>query len=279
MKVKDFDIALEKLLSAGEKVYRHEDESCYVHKETRRRLYRTTTFLAGGVPFNLPEIWAGCLPIGSDADQLARDFFVDGDSVTLFNIQSGAYKHLTERACMQCLLDLREWKTQLDEEGWTVHADRVFLWSLKLGVAGEVDFLLSNRKKKQIRIVDMKTSRAGLDSFDRRYKKGEKSKREKYAIQLNIYREMAEELSGMPVKFLDIYPFKVFYEKFRSVTDECYNEGMLKVDLDPDVLAKVEAEWQKNSGHAPPELGYEPNLPDRDPEDSDADDFWTNLFA
>ncbi len=277
--MKEFDAGLARLLSAGEEVYRHEDESCYIHKETRRRLYRTTTFLAGGVPFNLPEIWAGCLPIGSDADQLARDFFVEGDDACLFNIQAGEYKHLTERASMQCLTDLRDWKVQLDEEGWTVHADRVFLFSLGLGVAGEVDFLLSNRKKKQLRIVDMKTSRAGTDSFDRRYKKGEKSKREKYAIQLNIYREMAEELSGLPVKFLDIAPYKVFYGKFRDVTDECYAQGIMPVEIDREVLTKVEAEWEKNSGHQPPELGFEPNLPDRPEGESSSTDFWADLFA
>lgn len=278
--MKEFDAGVARLLESGQDVYRHADESCYVHRETRKRLYRTTTYLAGGVPFNLPEIWAGCLPVGSMADQLARDFFVDGSDACLFNIQTGEYApHLTERACMQCLHDLTKIKEVYDEQGWTVHADRVFLYSLGLGVAGEVDFLLTNRKKKKIAIVDMKTSRAGLESFDRRYKKGEKTKREKYAVQLNIYREMVEELSGLPVQELSIAPFKVYYEKFRSTTDECYFEGSIPVDVDRSVLQTVEDTWLANTGALPPDLGYEPNLPDRPEEESSADEFWTNLFA
>ena len=278
--MKEFDAGVKRLLESGADVYRHADESCYVHTETRRRLYRTTTFLAGGVPFQLPEIWAGCLPVGSMADQLARDFFVEGGDAVLFSIQTGAYSpHLTERACMQLLTDLGVIKQKYDEDGWTVHADRVFLYSLGLGVAGEVDFLLTNRKKKKIAVVDMKTSRAGLPSFDRRYKKGEKTKREKYALQLNVYREMAEELSGLPVDTLEIAPFKVFYEPYRSTSDECYFEGFLDVPVDRDVLSTIEDTWKANTGSLPPDLGIEPNLPDRPEEDSSADQFWADLFA
>jgi hypothetical protein len=279
MTVKEFDERLATLLSAGDDIYRHEDESCYVHKETRKRLYRTTTFLSGGVPFNLPEIWKGCLPIGSDADQLARDYFVEGDDACLFNIQSGTYRHLTERAAMQLLTDLRDYDKAITEEGWVCHADRVFLYSLELGVAGEVDFLFSNRKKKVIAVSDMKTSRAGLASFDRRYKKGEKSKREKYGLQLNTYRVMAEELSGLKVAHLEIAAFKVFYPKFRDVTDECYLETRLPVEINKNVLEDIAGEWVKHSGQAPPDLGYEPNLPDRPEGESSSDEFWANLFA
>ena len=278
--MKEFDAGVARLLESGQDVYRHEDESCYIHRETRKRLYRTTTYLAGGVPFNLPRIWEGCLPIGSAADQLARDFFVDGDDAVLFQIQTGEYSpYLTETACMQLLHDLRGMKKTYDEQGWTVHADRVFLYSLGLGVAGEVDFLLTNRKKKQIKIVDMKTSRAGLESFDKRYKKGEKSKREKYGIQLNIYREMAEELSGLPVDTLEIAPFKVYYEKFGHVSNECYFQGDLSVPVDRDVLNTVSEIWLANTGSAPADLGFEPNLPDGNNDPQDVDEFWANLFA
>lgn len=109
----------------------------------------------------------------------------------------------------------------------------MYFYSLELGVAGEVDLLLTNEETEEIWIIDFKTSRAGTKSFGKKYG-GKASKQVKYRLQLNTYRHMAEELSGFPVNRISILPIKVFYEPFQATTSEAYFEPMMDVEiLDP----------------------------------------------
>lgn len=222
-----FKDAVGRLLQAGQDIERTEDERNYVHLPTGTLLDRTTSWISGNKPFNLPAIWGGALPIGTAVDQACRDYFVEPEVMSPFRYM----ENMTERAYTQLKGDLDAWKPTL--EGWECHADRVFLYSLDLGVAGEVDLLLTNEAEEEIWIIDMKTSRGGTASFTKRYGK-EPSKQVKYRLQLNTYRYMAEELAGFKVHRVTILPIKVFYEPYRSYTDEAYFEPMIDVEiLDP----------------------------------------------
>lgn len=222
--------AVKKLLTGSAEIERTEDEKHYIHKPTNTLLERTTSWISGGAPFVLPKIWEGCLPIGSMVDQIVRDFFVDGRRemspfMYLENVQGMAY--------VQLLDDLEEFKHKYCPQ-WTVYADRVFLFSLELGVAGEVDLLLVNEETGQLWIVDMKTSRGGTKTFSKRYGKNEPTKLEKYRLQLNTYRFMAEEMSGLPIDRLSLLPIKVFYPPNGFSTREAYFEPLIDLEfVDP----------------------------------------------
>lgn len=242
MTKKQFNEGLDLILKGGQDIERAADESHYIHIPTGTKLERTTSWLSGGKPFFLPRQWQGCLPIGSAIDQAIRDYFVEG----LDNMKYEDYeKHVTRFAYDQLLEDLVPYAEQLAEDGWTVHADRVYLYSLELGVAGEVDLLLSNEKKKALWICDIKTSRAGLSSFTKRWGKQEPTKLEKYSLQVNTYRTMAEEMGGLPVEKLSLLPLKVYYEAYGDITDECYFEKEIEVDLFDPVEKVVEMEQQR----------------------------------
>jgi len=249
MTKKQFNEGLNKILAGGRDIERASDETHYIHIPTGTRLERTTTWLSDGKPFFLPKQWMGCLPIGSAVDQVIRDYFVEGFEAIKFDDYS---KHMTRLAYDQLIEDLVPYAKQLEADGWTVHADRVYLYSLELGVAGEVDLLLSNEKTKQLHICDMKTSRAGLSSFSKRWGKGEPTKLEKYTLQVNTYRVMAEEMGGVEVGELSLLPLKVYYEAYGDITDECYFEESIPVQiLDPLQMKAehkqkaIEATWEK----------------------------------
>lgn len=218
----------------GKEVERAEDESHYIHMPTGTKLQRCTQWISGGVPLVIPQVWSGCLPIGSMVDQCVRDFFVEGlDQMSAFMYCN----HMQFRAYEQLIADLEEFKEKHGET-WHVFADRVFLFSLSLGVAGEVDLLLVNKDTGEIWIVDMKTSRGGTASFNKRYKKNEPTKLEKYSLQLNTYRFMAEEMSGLQIKRLSILPIKVFYPPNGQTTDEAYFEPMMDVEFCNPIAAR-----------------------------------------
>lgn len=225
---------IKRLLRLGKEVERAEDESHYIHMPTGTKLQRCTQWISGGVPLVIPQVWSGCLPIGSMVDQCVRDFFVEGlDQMSAFMYCN----HMQFRAYEQLIADLEEFKEKHGET-WHVFADRVFLFSLSLGVAGEVDLLLVNKETGEIWIVDMKTSRGGTASFNKRYKKNEPTKLEKYSLQLNTYRFMAEEMSGLQIKRLSILPIKVFYPPNGQTTDEAYFEPMMDVEFCDPIAAR-----------------------------------------
>jgi hypothetical protein len=225
---------IKRLLRLGKEVERAEDESHYIHMPTGTKLQRCTQWISGGVPLVIPQVWSGCLPIGSMVDQCVRDFFVEGlDQMSAFMYCN----HMQFRAYEQLIADLEEFKEKHGKT-WHVFADRVFLFSLSLGVAGEVDLLLVNKETGEIWIVDMKTSRGGTASFNKRYKKNEPTKLEKYSLQLNTYRFMAEEMSGLQIKRLSILPIKVFYPPNGQTTDEAYFEPMMDVEFCDPIAAR-----------------------------------------
>jgi len=233
---------IRKLLDLGKEVVRAEDETHYIHVPTDTKLERCTQWISGGVPLVIPDIWKGCLPIGSEVDQACRDFFVDGEK----NISPFMYcKHMQFRAYEQLIADLKVFNEKYASE-WYIFADRVFLFSLSLGVAGEVDLLLVNKETGAIWIIDMKTSRGGTKSFDKRYKKNEPTKMEKYTLQLNTYRIMAEEMSRLQVHNISILPIKVFYPPYGQQTDEAYFEPMFDVEMIDPISAREQIIDGKN---------------------------------
>lgn len=225
---------LKRLLRLGKDVERAEDESHYIHLPTGTQLQRCTQWISGGVPLVIPDVWKGCLPIGSMVDQCVRDFFVEGpEEMSAFMYCN----HMQFRAYEQLLADLKKFKEEYGD-AWHVFADRVFLFSLSLGVGGEVDLLMVNKDTGDIWIVDMKTSRGGTKSFTKRYKKNEPTKLEKYSLQLNTYRYMAEEMSGLQVHRLSILPIKVFYPPNGSTTDEAYFEPQIDIEFCDPIAAR-----------------------------------------
>lgn len=238
------DNGIKRLLAAGKEVVRAEDETHYIHTPTNTRLERCTQWISGGKPFVLPEVWKGCLPIGSMVDQCARDFFVDG----LENMSAFMYcNHMQFRAYEQLIADLEIFLEKYGPD-WEIYADRIFLFSLSLGVGGEVDLLLVNKSTGAIWIIDMKTSRGGTKTFNKRYSKKEPTKLEKYALQLNTYRYMAEEMSGLQVHELSILPIKVFYPPFGQQTDEAYFEPIFPVEIIDPIAAREALLEQDNNG-------------------------------
>jgi len=249
MTKKQFNEGLALILKGGQDIERAADETHYVHKPTGTRLERTTSWLSGGKPFYLPKQWQGCLPIGSAIDQAIRDYFVEGKDYMNYDNYS---QNITRFAYDELMSDLVPFAEKLAADGWTVHADRVYLYSLSLGVAGEVDLLLSNEKTKALWICDIKTSRGGLSSFTKRWGKSEPTKLEKYSLQVNTYRVMAEEMGGVPVSKLSLQPLKVYYEPYSAISEECYFETEIDVELfDPVEELRMQEEratqamWEK----------------------------------
>jgi hypothetical protein len=163
-----FQKGVELILNGSEQIERAEDGSCYIHKETGQKLDRATSFIRNFEPFYLPPIWAGALPVGTAVDQVIRDFFVEGPE----RLNYDDYKeNLSKRAFEQLLADLGPFASRLLSEGWRVYGDRVLLFNLAHNVAGEVDLLLVHEEAQEVKILDIKTSRAGLNdaSLKKRY--------------------------------------------------------------------------------------------------------------
>lgn len=245
-----FSEAIQRLLAAGNDIVRAEDESHYVHVPTGRKLMRTTNYIEGMKPFMCMPEWKGSLGMGSAADQLVRDFFVEGeDYVRDQRNNHGGYEALSDRAVLECLTGIRAYnESVVKPQGWTVLADRVFLYSLELGVAGEVDLILYNEKTEEVQIIDMKTVRS--PQYINR-------KVDKYSRQLNTYRVMAEELmGGQQVTSLQIMWMKTTYEKFDKVSQTAYLHSMLEVDME-DRTTDIRAIWQKEKGMNPEDFNFD----------------------
>lgn len=234
-----FKYGIQKIVYAGDDIYRKADETCYVHRETGKELMRCTTFIDGAKPFGMTPnspYW-GSLAIGTACDQYVRDFFVEGADKVNYN--KPIYKHLEVSAIVQLAKDVEKYnETELKPNDWVVLADRVYLYSLELGVAGEVDLIVFNPSTQEIKIIDMKTVRS--PQYIPR-------KMDKYSRQLNTYRHMFEELSGLKVTGLEIMWIKVWYEEGSNVSKEAYH---LRNDEVPmvDVMEDIAAIWQKEQG-------------------------------
>ncbi len=236
----EFKEAIAALLQAGTDIERPTDR-CYVHVPTGKELMRTTTYLRGGEEFFMPAKWKGASMIGTDCDQIVRDFFVEKRTT----LRSYNYDHVTQEAFDAMLQQLADLDSSLGE--WEVFADRLFLYSLELGVAGEIDLLLVNWETEEVIIVDMKTVRSP------QYMTPGSDKMKKYNKQLNIYRTMAEELmGGHPVKHLFILPIHVAYPPFGVCTSKAEFLPWMEVDQN-DPLPGILDLWQKNMGMTPHE--------------------------
>lgn len=231
----EFTQRIERLLSGGKDIDRPTDR-CYVHVPTGTELMRTTNYLRGGEKFVMPVKWQGSSLIGTDCDQVCRDYFVEDRS----KMQPSDYTHITTAAYNQLMDGLSKVDRGLGE--WTIYADRVFLYSMELGVAGEVDLLLVNEKTEEVVIVDMKTVRSP------QYMTPNSDKMKKYNKQLNIYRIMAEEMmGGYPVSKLFILPIHVAYPPFGDVSTKADFLEWIEVNKN-DPREDIEKLWVKNHG-------------------------------
>lgn len=247
---KTFKEAISNLLAAGNDIVRAEDETHYVHVPTGRKLMRTTNYIEGMKPFMCMPEWKGSLGMGSAADQLFRDYFVEGeDYVRDQRNFHGGYAELSDRAVLECLTSVRAFDAvEVKPYGWTVLADRVFLYSLELGVAGEVDLILYKEETREVKIIDMKTVRS--PQYISR-------KVDKYSRQLNTYRVMAEELmGGWDVTDLEILWIKTTYEKYDTVSQTAYLHSILPVES-TDRTEDIRAIWQKEKGMNPEEYSFD----------------------
>lgn len=238
-----FSQAIQSLLNAGNDIVRSEDESHYIHKPTGQKLLRCTQFIEGLKPFGMtPESpWYGCLAMGTAADQMVRDYFVEGIEYVNKQSQLGVYDALTPAAQIQLASAVRAYDASVVRpQGWKVLADRVYLYSLELGVAGEVDLILYNNTTKEIKIIDMKTVRSPQYI-------GQKTP--KYQRQLNTYRVMAEELmGGHKVTDLEIMWIRTSYEKFDKQSTTAYMHDMMPVDI-KDVFEDIGNIWLQEAGY------------------------------
>lgn len=214
-------------------------DRCYVHNLTGQELMRTTQFIKGGETLDLSNTpWWGATHIGTACDQMCRDYFVEGPHTLSYDNYS---KHLSQDAYNQLLEALYEVKKSIGDE-WMVYADRVFLYSEKMGVAGEVDLILVNFEEEKVVIVDMKTCRNPKSLTP-----GSK-KMKGYNRQLNVYRAMAEELmDGHPVEALSIFPIHVDYAPHSAVTSQAKMLPWITVEQ-RDVSAEIEETWMTRTG-------------------------------
>lgn len=239
----DFLKGIDALLAGREYITRPTDAN-YVHTNPETgeetKLMRCTNFYNAFKPWDGPAGWEYAAKMGTDADQLCRDYFVEGIDYVREQASKNAYPHLTKEALIQLVSSIRTYdEAFVKPGGWKVLADRVFFYSLELGVAGEVDLLLYNETTQELRIVDMKTNR-NMDSSDRKI-------REKYRLQLNVYRKMAEEMSGLKVTGLEIMWIATTYERFDEQTTTAFLARMQEVPME-DVIPHIEKTWQKRMG-------------------------------
>ena len=233
--MKTFKEKIEALLQAGQDIDRPTDR-CYVHLPSGRELMRTTMYLRGGEKFVMPDKWKGASLIGTDCDQIVRDYFVERRST----LRSYNYEHVTQVAFDSMLQQLDSLNNSLG--GWHVYADRLFLYSLELGVAGEIDLLLVNYETEEVIIVDMKTVRSP------QYMTPNSDKMKKYKMQLNIYRTMSEELmDGHPVKSMYILPIHVAYPPYGVVTNKADFLTWMEIEKD-NPLEAIEEKWKEVHG-------------------------------
>lgn len=245
---KTFKQSIDALLAAGQDIKRADDETHYVHVPTGTKLMRTTNFIEAMKPFNPMPEWAGAAPMGSAADQMVRDYFVEGMDYVNEEASKGAYDKLSTNAMIQLASAIRAYDASVVRpQGWKVLADRVFLYSLELGVAGEVDLILYNEKTEEVKIVDMKTVRSPQYIS---------SKLPKYRRQLNTYRLMAEELMGRKVDALEIMWIKTTYEKFDTVSKTAYLHDMMDVDI-TNVQEEIRTIWMKAKGFPPEDFCFD----------------------
>ena len=238
-----FQKGIDKLLAGREFITRPTDAN-YVYTDPttgeETKLMRCTNFYNAFKEWDGPAGWEYAAKMGTDADQLCRDYFVEGIDYVRAQASADAYPHLTHTAIVQLVSSIRTYdEAFIKPGGWKVLADRVFFYSLELGVAGEVDLLIYNEDTKELRIVDMKTNRS-MDSCDRKI-------REKYRLQLNVYRKMAEEMSGLEITGLEIMWIATAYDRFDEQTETAFLARMQEVEME-DVIPHIEKTWQKRKG-------------------------------
>ncbi len=260
----EFAQRIQQLLEMGKSVTRPCDDY-YYHAETDTKLQRCTTYLRAGKPFVMGDAWAGSTKIGTDADQIVRDAFVDG----IDSLNSYDYKHISQPAFDELRKDTATLINSLEGQ-WSVYADRVFLLSLENGVAGEVDLLLVNYDTEEVMIVDMKTIRTPSSM---------PSKMKKYGQQLNTYRAMAEEMmGGYPVKSLYILPVKVTYPAYGDITSTGYMMPWLEVPV-YDASIEVNALWKKEKSMTAKEYFDWSNKTKAETNtDADTADWWNDFL-
>jgi hypothetical protein len=143
--------------------------------------------------------------IGTGVDEFVRDFFAG--KATDFS----KYPNATPESLQKFAEQLAILKNQLELNGLTVVPRDVTVTGQievadsngkihSINVAGTLD-LLAYDGKGNFYIFDMKTNRSGIDQH----------KRDKYARQLSLYKELLEKKYGVQVKSLNILPIGVTY--------------------------------------------------------------------
>lgn len=196
---------------------------------------------------------------GNVIDVVIRELFKGNveskeDMIKIINneIRSNKYDIQFEKPAIDNLfLILKKVKETADEKGWKVHSSIPVLYGnfpgLKLDqngrLAGTIDLLVEIEGK--FFIIDLKTA-----TKDRTSEEGKETYALNDAIQLNAYREMIEQLTGVKIEEMFIFPITVTQTgQYRTISSisapEFSGEGLIYVpkvalrELAPDMFEEA----------------------------------------
>ena len=201
--------AVTKITSNPKGIRLTEDGSAYIDNDGTRYA-RVTSIIAAdieaGERFDPNSPWATpSTNIGTGIDEFVRDFFA-GEVIDF-----SKYPNVTQEDLQKFAEQLTTLKNKIESEGLTVVPRDVTVTGQievadndgkihTINVAGTLD-LLAYDGKGNFYIFDMKTNRSGIDQH----------KKEKYARQLSLYKDLLEKNYGVQVKALNIIPIDVSY--------------------------------------------------------------------
>lgn len=191
------------------------------------------------------------LEYGSTVDNIIRNFFSYKD-------QLQKPDNISEEAYFKLIESLSKIEENLDKAGEKFLANNIVLFT-KDGdtrIAGEVDILAVD-KFGNFKIYDIKTSRHSfypftnkhgetVDYFNNKSSKQIRSTKEQYTLQLSAYKNLFENMTGIPVSSLGILPFVISYND-KEITDIHQEKGII-IQYNEDVnVPKIKIEQKKIS--------------------------------
>jgi len=270
---------LEKLKNLFKRVlYLTKDERHYFDEQGN--LHNRVSDIKGEDDFKglSPRISRRAQQRGNVIDKVVRELFngkveTYDDMRKLINneIREKKYEIQFERKAVEDLFSiLSSVKKQVDGMGWKVHSTIPVLTGnfpgLKLDqkgrVAGTIDLLVE--QGGEFFIIDLKTA-----TLDRKSEEGQQRYAQKDAIQLNAYREMIEQATGVKIEAIFIFPITVTqtggYKTISTVSAPEFNrDGLIYVPIAP--VRELAPDMFEG---APPAPGAAPTAPA--PADAKAD--------
>lgn len=218
-----------KIISESKKWKLSENGEYYVNTETGAKAKRVTDIIQytlDGEEFDSNSPWiTPSTNIGTGVDNFVRDFFNGKlDNMSKEELEKN-YPNAKGEDLISFRKQLQEFKKTLDEKGITIISRDVTVNGIietvdgkgvthKIRVAGTLD-LIGYDQDGNWHIYDMKTFRSGIDS----------NKKNKYAKQLSLYKNLIEEKYGVKVAELNVIPIQVTYPTPKGAKTK-NNEGI-----------------------------------------------------